>query len=192
MGITTAFNQQYKQWPDDPICLHVSDLQIYPTWIRFHTLPKSKRWPESAKEMTIVLDRHHKLLRSLNEDDMPLWVVICVYSERDYNSAVQQLHKLFQLDLEYWQSYPPSIDNDDNTYQHMYVAQLEEGDPILDAILSKVADDQIDDVLIAPNGIGWLYRPYDGGVDIVCPTLESRNQLKEQYRSWLPRNSFGL
>lgn len=40
-------------------------------WVRFHSLPDSKRYAETEQEYEVILDRHHRVLAELGADKGP-------------------------------------------------------------------------------------------------------------------------
>jgi hypothetical protein len=52
-------------------------------------------------------------------------------------------------------------------WMHLYVGRTPWSVGRLDPLLRQVADDVIANVLVADTGLGWLYHPYDGGMDVL-------------------------
>ena len=46
-----------------------------PHWVRFHSLPHSKRDPETADEYSIMLGRQNELASAVLGEDHPCWLV---------------------------------------------------------------------------------------------------------------------
>lgn len=61
----------------------------------------------------------------------------------------------------------------------------------LDALLAAIADDRGRAVIANPE-LDWLFCPYDGGVDVILPTAEARDVLRDRHRDWLSSGSDGL
>ncbi|MEU8122197.1 hypothetical protein AB0C21_26120 [Spirillospora sp. NPDC049024] len=59
-------------------------------------------------------------------------------------------------------------------------------------MLRDVADDRLPHVIIAPLDLKWLYHPYDGGADVIAPTVHDRDVLKTCHADWLPAHPAGL
>lgn len=75
---------------------------------------------------------------------------------------------------------------------HAYVSHLRLDSGMLDPLLRSVADYYIGDVVFAPATFDWLYRPYDGGVDVFLPSAEEWDQLSRTHADWLSPYASGL
>ncbi|WP_406272620.1 hypothetical protein OHT93_23800 [Streptomyces sp. NBC_00191] len=54
-----------KQRPSGPPIAHTFRSTYCDRWVRFHSLPESKRYPESEDEYAVVLDRYNTVLDEL-------------------------------------------------------------------------------------------------------------------------------
>lgn len=70
------------------------------------------------------------------------------------------------------------------------LAELAPNVPQLDAILYAIADDVSRAVFIGERS-HVLVAPYDGGVDIILPTRQLRDQYRHKYRAWLSAREDG-
>lgn len=46
-------------------------------WVRFHSLPRSKRYADTLSEYQILLDRHNTVLSELKARDIYLFTATC-------------------------------------------------------------------------------------------------------------------
>ncbi|MGW1610935.1 DUF3885 domain-containing protein [Streptomyces sp. NPDC002285] len=60
-----------QQFPKVPPIAHELRAAYSDRWVRFHSLPRSKRYPETEEEYAIVLHRYNTLLDEL-ERTMPI------------------------------------------------------------------------------------------------------------------------
>lgn len=176
-----------SRWADTRPVGH--DLRcIYPDrWVRFHSLPESKRYPESEAEYAVLLARHHAVLTDLGlagrcfglamrftDDLMPpldpsevampnafLWRVVELPDEEELDAAV-------------------------------YGAEFAYPSPAIDRLLRAVADDQEAGVILLPASGDWLYHPYDGGADVIAASAEHRDELAIRFADWLAPPPRGL
>jgi hypothetical protein len=156
-------------------------------WVRFHSLPGSKRYADTEDEYEIVLDRHHRVLAELGASE-GLYVIAGYFEDADGKVMPDRRHSGAVPWL--------TIEPDDGSFfeiaLRLYVSSTSHDRRMLDSLLRAVADDEIDNVIIAPPDLRWLYHPYDGGADVIAPTADDRDGLKERHRDWLSAHPAGL
>jgi hypothetical protein len=156
-------------------------------WVRFHSLPESKRYPESEDEYAIVLARHHAVLADLGltgrcfalamrftDDLMPpsnasevalpnacLWRVVEQPEEKGLDAAI-------------------------------YAAEVTFPSSAVDHLLRSVADDQEVGVVLLPVTGEWLYHAYDGGADVIAASTAHRDELAARFVDWLSPHPRGV
>ncbi len=156
-------------------------------WFRIHTLPESKRYPETESETLEILRRHNTVLSDLLEPESDIVFVTTTYSFQatpeppDAEYALENLEKLEWLRTEV----------DDEVYSHFWVSQHVWTPGMLDSALRKVMNDEMR-FIISSMGQKCVYAPYDGGADIITELPEQRNAMKEKYSSWLSVHPKGL
>lgn len=162
------------------------------TWVRFHSLPGSKRYPDDQFEYDELLARHFTLLTELDAlagtaTSHNLRAVTVAWSkssrvaERD-----RHLRRAFPA-ATYWQPVAYDVsDPDDQTWIHLYVGATALASAELRALLLLAADDRTREVVICPPGFEWLYHPYDGGGDAIAHDIVGRDLLANRHASWLP------
>lgn len=166
-------------------------------WVRFHSLPESKRYPESRDEYDELLGRHNRIISDLaNPDDrssstVTLVVVTCRYSTsgRAVEPDGQLQQHLPQLQL--WRIEPPD-DPDLDSWTSLWIAEVEWTPGCLNGLLELVADDMERGVMVMPLSTSWVCHPYDGGIDVIAPSTGKRDALAERYRAWLSTLPSGL
>jgi hypothetical protein len=134
-------------------------------WVRFHSQPASKRYPENESEYEIIMSRHNTVLAELVSDSA-LLVMTAGYSDRPGPQAQCRSAETVAVhpDASYWASACIDEDPGFESYVHLYVSQIEWSPGCVDPLLRQVADDVIANVLLADAGLRWLYHPYDGGM----------------------------
>lgn len=156
-------------------------------WVRFHSLPQSKRYAETAAEYDEILRRHRTVLRDL-QGSVPiadLYVIATDWDWRDL-AAGWSKHRLPGA----WPWWSSRGDEDTNGRHYFWVA-TGLSDAALDGVLLAAADDE-GQVLIGAPGFAWLYCPYDGGADVLLPDQVERDALKARYSDWLSSHPGGL
>lgn len=69
------FNEKWRQhWPEE-FSNAWQSLKTNKSWVRFHMLPSSKRYPDTKEELDTTLSRHHTILEELYPDDR-IYVVV--------------------------------------------------------------------------------------------------------------------
>jgi hypothetical protein len=162
-------------------------------WVRFHTLPASKRYPETESEYEVILRRHNTVLSEL-ADGSKVFVVTAGYSDEMKPQASDRSAETVAVhpDASYWTSVCIDDDPGCESYMHLYVSRMRSSSGCVDPLLRLVADDVIANVLVADVGLRWLYHPYDGGMDVITSSVAEREALKERHRDWLSAHPAGL
>lgn len=155
-------------------------------WVRFHSLPESKRYPENEDEYFEVLRRHNFVLQELCGNGSTVLVVLPEYSEKRVPSQPEpELLKLFSAS-EPWCTLEQHEDDDDyESYWHLHVSEVEYTGSELNSLFRMVANDEVGNIMIICPSKAIVFHPYDGGADIVLASVEERDHLKEQYCEWL-------
>ncbi len=140
-------------------------------WVRFHTLPGSKRCPDTENEYGIILARHNSVLAELVTGREVL-VVTAGYSDagRPREPCRSAETVAVHPGAAYWTSVCIDDEPGDERWMHLYVSRLSWSHGCLDPLLRQVADDVVANVLIADVALRWLYHPYDGGMDVIPPS----------------------
>jgi hypothetical protein len=184
----TYWNQEYPEmWP-----LAYKFKEVYKErWVRFHSLPQSKRYAETHEERAIILKRHNTLLEDLNSSQPN--VLLLLTSEWSWDTPVllgPTQKSLLELDpgAVVWKS---SHVNEDEMYHHVFISEWIWHNGVFDSILRLVANDVVANVMIVNISGKWLYHPYDGGADVILSSTAERNILRDKYASWLSKHPLG-
>jgi hypothetical protein len=165
-------------------------------WVRFHSLPGSKRYPESEAEYTTLLGRHNRVLEDLHRPVHPVTLLSTGYS--DSPQWVRRQPELLSLDPEAvpWRTVAmhelEGLGFDDPTYWHLFASKWEWRAGTFDPLVRLVADDVLANVMMVAVDGRWLLHPYDGGMDVLLDSTAARNRLKVTHPDWLSKRSDGL
>jgi hypothetical protein len=181
-----------QQWPG---CSKLPYLLrgLQDRWVRFHTLPGSKRYADTEAEYEIILARHHTVLMELVTTPTVL-VVTPAYSDQltppkfGRSAETTAVHPA----ATYWSSVCIADEPDWTSWIHLYVTETPWAAGCLDPLLRHVADDIIANVLITDVALRWLYHPYDGGMDVILATTAERDVLRSRHPDWLSAHPAGL
>lgn len=183
-----------RRWPRCPPVAHWLRGHYPDRWVRFHSLPKSKRYPDDEAEYAVVLDRHHTVLSEL-EPGPELLVITTEWTDTPALTP-QRWPRRSEVapEAQHWRTFiqEPDEDPEFRVYTQLYAETRPWRPCIIDAVLRAVTDDEIGNVLLGPTDLRWLYHPYDGGADVVLPTPAERDVLKNRHRAWLSAYPSGL
>lgn len=186
-GVRTVLTELWQRhWPDCPPVGYKLRDPYRDVWVRFHSLPESKRYPEDEGEYDIVLGRYNTVLDELfaGED---------VYVITPVRTAEAKVPP-FQPEAGYWQSLLVNDDPDPEfrTYCHLFAARRPWQHGCLDGPLRDIADDRVAGVLITDTQVRRIHHPYDGGADVFLATPGERDRMRQRHADWLSSHPLGL
>jgi hypothetical protein len=113
-----------QQWPGCSKLPYLLREELQDRWVRFHTLPGSKRYPGTEAEYDIILARHHTVLTELVTTPTVL-VVTAGYSDRPAppESCRNALTTAVQPAATYWTSVCIDDEPDWTSWMHLYVGE---------------------------------------------------------------------
>ncbi|MFD5269999.1 hypothetical protein [Streptomyces sp. NPDC058335] len=182
-----------ERHPSVPPVAHTFRTVFADRWVRFHSLPESKRHPESEDEYAIVLHRHNTVLDELF-GEQEVFVVTSDWSSTaggpaGFPTPRRELHP----DGVLWWTEPDLSGPDPgfHTYSRFYADRRPWRRGCVDDLLRAVADEEIVDVFLTDTGLRRVHHPYDGGADAVLTTPAERDRLRARHRDWLSRHPSG-
>lgn len=159
-------------------------------WVRFHSLPGSKRYPENEAEYTTVLDRHNRVMAELTQPSNPVVLLSTGYS--DSTAPVRDEVHWNGVDADGGPWRTVVYDRHEPFYWHVFASERKWCPGAFDKIVRLIADEAMADVMIVAPDCRWLLHPYDGGMDVILDSRERRNQLKRLFAGWLSARRDGL
>lgn len=167
---------------------------VYPDrWFRIHSLPKSKRYAESAGEYNIILDRQNQLINDMVGEESEIIILFGLCTNDTTNDNYKELTNFreFQkvLTIDFHKERPE--ENENEMYYDIYVKTENWKNGKRDEILKAIADDEISAMFVSPSK-KCVIAPYDGGVDVIVDSTEKRDKLKDKYRDWLSYREDGM
>ncbi|MGI5186248.1 DUF3885 domain-containing protein [Dactylosporangium sp. CA-152071] len=179
-----------RRWPECRPIAHELTFAYNNRWVRFHSLPGSKRYPDTESEYAVVLHRHNTVLDELDIPG-PLLVITADWTDVAGTSFdLRRARARLAADGVHWQTILE--DPEHPAYTQLYISTRPWKTGIVDDILRAVADDELGGVILAPADLRWLYHPYDGGADVILQTPAERDTLEERHRTWLSTDPSGL
>jgi hypothetical protein len=165
-------------------------------WVRFHSLPRSKRYPESEDEYAIVLERYNTILDELFAG-LDVLVVTMDWSDTPtgpagYPSPRQELHP---AGVRWWID-SGSDDSDPDPEFRLHTRLYADLRPwrrgCVDGLLRAVADEALGEVFLTDTELRRIHHPYDGGADVILATPGERDALRGRHADWLSGHPDGL
>jgi hypothetical protein len=164
-------------------------------WVRFHSLPGSKRYPEDEAEYTEVLRRHNCVLGELVRPGDQVVLLTTGYSESP--EPTRSYPELLRLDpgAEPWRTVAMHrVDGafSEPSFWHVFASAWDWHPGVFDPLVRLVADSVVANVMIMAPECCWLLHPYDGGMDVIADSPAARDRLKAAYGGWLSPRPDGL
>ena len=188
-------DEWYIQFPDCEPVAHRLRIAFPSRWVRFHSLPKSTRYPENWNEYAEVLGRQNRILDGLVGPEASVVLLTTEYSGSAVAPSARPEFRTLDPDAKPWQIVPMhDLDEDlaEPSYWHVFASEWAWRPGVLDSILKLVADDVVANVMVLHPGCGWLFHPYDGGMDVILETPAARDRVRSSYADWLSPRSDGL
>ena len=163
-------------------------------WVRFHSLPKSKRYPKSDTEWTTLLERHNAVLAALASDGSKLELLTTNWSDANSPGPPHERFCKLQIPSQHWRTVAMhELDGDpEPNYWHIFRSTITWTNHALDDLIRLVADDYIPNVMILDPTDSWLLHPYDGGMDVILGSIANRDGLSNRFSDWRSSRSDGL
>lgn len=159
-------------------------------WVRFHSLPDSRRYAADEAERREIVRRHRAVLAELaglSGTDELLLVTAAWSGGLEVPDRPAPLAALTPQSW-FWDSIVTELDEGDPRCVHLWVETIDRADPRLDPILRMVADEAIAGIILADPPLQRLFAPYDGGVDVIAADPGERDQLADRFADWLPKD----
>lgn len=175
-----------RRWPGALPISWMLKQDLSDTWVRFHSLPGSKRYADSDDEYEILLERHHQVLSELQGGSARDLLLVRTWAEAGGTFSASKDFRLAARTTPLWQTFPDRDDSaGDPVRWYTFVDRIAPTREALDPLLRRIADDE-DRAILTNDQLDWLYAPYDGGADVIVETVDRRDQLRTLHTDWLP------
>jgi len=172
--------------------------ELYPEkWLRVHSLPESKRYPETTDEWALLLERHFTVLREVFGDVATAFLVSGYYTAGTKSELPEFLADNVIFSQLAFQELPqvklgngPSEPDDTSTYWPL-VSNIDLTPAFLGKLFRATAQDECR-AFILHKELGTIIAPYDGGIDIFLADTTARNFYRNKYNDWLSTHPTGL
>jgi hypothetical protein len=162
-------NQFGKFYPPEA---HLLKYDFSELWIRFHSLPDSKRYPETESDKLIIIQRHNEILNALNKFNDKLYLIRSVWT--DHIDTKPKSHGLGM----HWRSWVRDSDGLEYIIGHAYYDIIEWKTGVFNDLILNVSDDEESNLMVINSRNFNLYHPYDGGCDIILKRNHNKTEAK--------------
>ena len=177
--MTSEFLAHWRRYfGDTPLAGYQLRHCVPDLWMRIHSLPESKRYADTDAERRIILHRQNTVLTRVLGDGGDCWLLISNPLDKSVALPSLALRPL-----------PESWCPDELP---LSLARMAWRPGALDAQLLAVADELLDRLMIVSVADVRVIAPYDGGMNLVLETDAVRQQLRGEFRDWLPAGADGL
>jgi hypothetical protein len=167
-------------------------------WIRFHSLPGSKRYADTDEQLSEIRRRHDTIAGALLGEGEPIVIVRTGYSESAARVPPQDGGGQWSSEGFVWfeSMSMHEIDGEpsdaEGTHAHFWLAHATFRAGAFDVPWTLVANDVIDGVLLVNVERRCVFVPYDGGMDVIGADVFVCDSLRRDYAAWLSAHPSGL
>ena len=164
---------------------HVLRMHRSTDWLRLHSLPESKRYPETPDEMDEVLRRNESLAAKLFVTGEPIYI----FRSEFHSPEESSLSATSDLNMFRAAASPAEPHDDDFFATTAETASW----PALGfaEIIRAIANEEETMICFVSPASGNILCPYDGGVDSFTSEIK-REQLSNEFSQWLSSHPLGL
>lgn len=194
-GIAESLSELWRERrPSGPPIAHTFRSSYADRWVRFHSLPESKRYAESEEEYATILHRYNTVLDELFAET-DVFVVTMDWSRTPDGPAgwPSPRETLHPGSVRWWTE--PDQEDDDpefHTFVRLYADRRPWAPGCLDELLRAAADETVVVMFIGDTELRRLHCPYDGGADVILTTTAERDRLRERHSDWLSIHASGM
>lgn len=164
-------------------------------WFRIHSLPDSKRYPQSEQERELLLQRQDAVAREILGPDCRLIAPVFEASSIGTNAPLDGFpRRPFKCFASYRDPGDREGfgDDDDVSFDVSFWSTRSSWNLAVErSLLLAIADDELR-VLWMDAASGEIFAPYDGGVDVIASDTARRDSLKSKFSAWLSGYPGGL
>ena len=154
-------------------------------WLRFHSLPDSKRHAVTQDERRIVLGRANTIACTALGEGAPCWLIQAGEAALGWPADAERPRITFGLqhvnDYEF-----------DETRWPTYAVLTTFRPGAFDALIVDIAEDRAFRTLWMSPVNGRVFAPYEGGIDLFLESASLVDELKAAHKQWLSPREDGL
>jgi hypothetical protein len=197
------FMNNWKQhFGNVPLISFCFRTQLASRWMRIHSLPEAKRYPDTSEEWNTLLLRQNtlllKILGSKNDDEARFYLVCGEYAleknaQNSFDEAktetleTRDFTPLEAIDL--FQNFPQIFAEGQIMIPKW--SEMTWKPHQFDKVLKETARGEIKPFFVS-FATASICAPYEGGMDCILATENDRENCKVEFQSWLSPFSSGL
>jgi len=159
-------------------------------WVRFHSLPESKRYAESPAEHAELQARHLAVASTLFSTDEPLYVYRAHLVEERLRG--RKKHHIAGRQFKEQAALLPTCDEPiDGERWHVRALVTRWRPDFFEASVRLMADWQAGGVSFVSPATSNIFYPYDGGMDVFAFSIHP-DELRARFPGWLSPHPSGL
>ena len=172
-------------------CGHLLRRHLTAQWVRFHSLPDSKRYAESLDEYAEIQHRHLLIASAIFSADETLYVFRALNEEPKLRgkSRHQLAGRQFREAVAAVPNESLGLDDEDRMYVRALVSKWKPD--FFEAAIRLLADWKVVGISFVSPSTKNVFCPYDGGMDIFTFSI-SPEELRARFAGWLPTTPDGL
>jgi len=164
-------------------------------WLRFHSLPESKRYAETEHERAIVLERANTIADEVLGTGAPVWLVQSCW-DNPYSPTEATRGDPFAacraLRLRPSIQFVEDPNEEDPTIWRAHAILTVWASGEFNPLLESIAEDRAAPTLWMSAESGAVFAPYDGGVDLFLSSAAEAETLRHAHSGWLSIHREGL
>ncbi len=169
----------HRDYPETPPINYRFKQRLPKRWMRIHSLPGAKRYPDNKAEWDVLMARQNAVIDHLVPQ---LTAIKWVWNWIDPDCFIFKSFGLTRLGV-----LPDEDAEGPTTESWMLADHWETG--LSDTFLALIAYEQMRGFIIAPN---CLIAPYDGGMDVILNAPYSAHAFKRHFSDWVSPREDGL
>jgi hypothetical protein len=154
-------------------------------WMRIHSLPESKRYPENDQEREAIFQRYSSFGSALLGFSAPCLMIRSLF-------ATEKPGDNFERSLSWSHLRKIQDAENDEVYWYSWVTDVIWQPDTFRTLLSNIAEDRDKHVIFVSKASDSIFAPYDGGADGFSFDLKLISRLKQEFQPWLPSRTDGL
>lgn len=170
---------------------YVCRQELHARWLRIHSLPGSKRYPDTEAEYGELLRRHNEVATVVLGEGEECALFVTTFGEHGAALTERELpviHDATFVDV----SELATEQKSEPLSANVAVALVSWRRNHFDSLIRAVADESAGAVLFANFRRSTAYAPYDGGADVCVGAPEQVAPGRKQWSGWLSPREDGL